>query len=792
MSEWSALKERVAGRWQIPLFVFSLFMLAGAFLRVIPSATPSTFAEISEYLNTLVAGGLNDQVIQFGERLLADEEPHTPAELAPVHLAMARAQYAEAIQSRVQTAGAGQAVVEHYSHAVSGGLPLTVDDRVRRGWAYEWQRDHIAAEEDFRKAVDEGIEEASELRKHLVQLHREKLGTPPDEVQALLNELLAHVEDHRLDLRLWAIEALLEVGEELGTLEEAATLLVRNEDRFHGTDLQNRFDFLKALVLFRTGHYDDAETFLRTLRNRTRPGEETHAASGWLLGRVVLSDGEPQRPLEALSFFTDVIAHHPGSAYAAASRVGQAEAYVHLERHDDAISTYRMAIEDLEALRSKRLVDLEVLRTSLGVMADLQRQKGDSEASLAYIRLAVSLIDREDSEQAILLLSQLARALEQHAGQLGGVDDEAAADPESAGPSGSPTMRRLYAEAASTYLRLAKMGTLNESRSAGWNWQAAELFVKAGELARAVDLFHAFVAERPGNPLVPRAILRMAQLHSAMGHPDESIAAYQECYRRFPRTLDGSRALVPLAESYLAKGPGNEELAEKTLRIVLEDSQVFTPQAPEFANALFLLGDVLSRQGSYERAIATFEEALERYPDDPRASRAYFLLADAYRRSALALKEKMAEATFVGELQQMQRESTTRFEQAGRLYRRLIDEYEARGTDELTPLEELQRRHAALYEADCCFEIRDYRRALKLYEEAAAKFKNSSSGLAAYVQIINCHVFLSRPLEARAALARALILVDSIPGDAFDQSVSPETRDDWRRYFEWLGESELF
>ena len=46
--------------------------------------------------------------------------------------------------------------------------------------------------------------------------------------------------------------------------------------------------------------------------------------------------------------------------------------------------------------------------------------------------------------------------------------------------------------------------------------------------------------------------------------------------------------------------------------------------------------------------------------------------------------------------------------------------------------------------------------------------------------------------HTRAALARALVLVDAIPNEAFDTLVSPETRKDWKRYFDWLGRSELF
>jgi len=291
---------------------------------------------------------------------------------------------------------------------------------------------------------------------------------------------------------------------------------------------------------------------------------------------------------------------------------------------------------------------------------------------------------------------------------------------------------------------------------------------------------------------VPRAILRAGQLFQAMGRIQDAIATYQMCFRRFPRTLEGARALVPLAECYLALGPGHEEDAEKTLRIVLEDSEVFTPQAPEFADSLFLLGELLARRGEFERAIATMEEALVRFPDDPRVERTRFLLADAYRRSALALKRESRDATYAAEIQMMQAQARERFAEAGRLYRELIDAFDGRGLNSLEPLERVYHRHARLYEADCHFEMHEYRQALKLYQEAAALFQHSTSGLAAYVQIINCHVFLGQPREARAALARAEILVDSMPNEAFENDVSPETRQDWDRYFHWLTETGLF
>ena len=199
-----------------------------------------------------------------------------------------------------------------------------------------------------------------------------------------------------------------------------------------------------------------------------------------------------------------------------------------------------------------------------------------------------------------------------------------------------------------------------------------------------------------------------------------------------------------------------------------------------------------NRRGLFEQAIATLGEALDRYSDDPRVWRARYLIADSYRRSGLALKEEMAEAAFSGELKQMQTASTTRFQKARKLYRGLITAYELRDPGELNRLEQLYLRHAYLYEADCHFETQDYRVALRLYEDAAGTLKDHPAGLAAYVQIINCHVFLGEPNEARAALARAKIMAGAIPEEAFVQSVSPERREDWQQYFDWLGESGLF
>ena len=61
--------------------------------------------------------------------------------------------------------------------------------------------------------------------------------------------------------------------------------------------------------------------------------------------RVILADESgPERPLEALSFFSDVLHSHPDSIYASASRLESARAFAYLERHEEAIGAYREGI----------------------------------------------------------------------------------------------------------------------------------------------------------------------------------------------------------------------------------------------------------------------------------------------------------------------------------------------------------------------------------------------------------------------------------------------------------------
>jgi len=710
---------------------------------------------------------------------------------ATIELNLARALFAKSLSSQ-PSERPGEKIVGYYKHAAMRNATLTPNDLEHFARALEWQGQYLSALQWYNEAISKGHPEALELKKHTILLMRDKLETPPQQMATVVDDFLASVGKDRLDLRLWAVEEKLYLLDEQGRPELGERLLEDNASYFENSDLFARFQFLRMLVLYETKRFDEAEVGLRTLRNSVSPNDEVNAMTGWLLGRAIMYDGGPQRPEEALSFFRDVERLHPDSPYAVASVLGSAEALVLLERHDEAIASFRRAIDELESV-STRLVNRELLRTSLAVAAEQRRAVGELKAALAYAQLATTLLDGKNTEQTVAMLQQLAniQAALAEKWEQDQTDESDAFGRDESGDRGGD-FKSMYAQAADTYEKIAEMDLIHDRRSSEAAWQAAELAAKAGQRSVAVQRYRSFIMQRPQSELVPRGLLRIGNLLQSAGRLDEAIDAYQRCYRRFPQTLDGIRTLIPLARSYLARGPDDLELVERTLQLVISDTQVFTPEAPEFADALFLLGDVYGRQGRYEKSIATLEEALDRYPDDPRVWRSRFLLANAYRRSSLALREQALDSGFGSGIEQTRLESRRRLRTARELYRELITEYEARGSLRLSKLERVYLRQAYLYEADSYFDMQDYRAALKLYDNAIGMFKDSPTALSAYVQVINCHIFLGQPKEARAALARARVLASSLRPEAFASSLSPETKDDWKKYFDWLADSDLF
>jgi tetratricopeptide (TPR) repeat protein len=794
--DWAQVRDRVTGKWQIPVMFASLAALGIAIATYQSPIDKIPYDQFYDDLPKIIDDGMYTVAIDVAGQLFAvPEKPDH--ERATVHGLLARAQLLRAKRNDKHSPTIATTAIEHYETAANGGFKLEALDHELAGYAYSWTGDIRSALNHLDASIALSSSPSLDLRWQAatwrVQLAGPDGPRDVDELDGLIKDATA-----RPEVLTWAVEQRVDVLCDLGKCEEALRLLDRVEPDLQDGPWQDWHSYLRAYADYRNGSYREAESRLRHLRGGLEIRDELYARSGWLLGRIVLGAEGPERPQEALSFFNDVMTVTGAPVYAAAAELGAAEANVMLERFDLGIEHYHAAVDRMMRLPASRPLNRSVVESSLTVAAERLQQAGQIESALRFAAEAVRVNAGDTSPRRALLLERqgdlqtaFARFKRRQIEQLRSSDETTTVSEESIQEL-ERDARTLLLAAADSYDEIAALSTSDEDRAASAGWLAAERVDESGDAVRTVEAMKRFMTLRPDSPLAPRALRLKGQALQSLGRYAEAIEDYQDNLRRFARTSDAGSSLIPLARCYIALGSEYTELAEKTLRIILEDSEVFTPLAPEYVDAVFLLGDLLNRTEEFERAIPVLEEALARYPSDSRAARTRFLLGDCYRQSGMALKTELQNAAFTGQRERLSVERNDRLRKAAGLFDAMVSSYESRPPESLSALDDVYLRHARLYQADCYFELGDYKQALVRYERAAWIYKGTTTALAAYVQIVNCYTFMGDVPEAAAALRRAQYLVETMPDDAFEGGLDIETRTDWRQYFEWLGTSELF
>ncbi len=775
--------ERLAGKWQIPVFIIATGVLTAVALNI---QSPDRKVGVETHLEHIAAyneAGMYVAADKLAERILSWEDL-PKATRGELHKHKAWAAFGAAERIADESDEVFGKVVKEYLVSIDLGAVLSADDYRRLAKCYEGLKQFELACKSYGMAAEIAPPPALADRRRVIELSEYPLRVSATEIDKLLEEFIADAQDSLDDL-IWALSRRVDSLSKSKGWEDARRLLDTYKGKFAETDLEPEYSFLISLTLWGGGQYDEAERQLRDLLNRTTVSDSVFPKAGWLLGKVVMSDGQAQRPEEAVALFRDVISSRANPSYVTASRVSLAEALAELQRYEDSLKSYEDAIEDLDRISGDHLVNPEVVRTSLAVVSETCRRSGKLRFALEFMKLAVSLIEAKDLEtytkfiirqsdlQAMVAREIVETAKTESVGELTQIPTEA---------------RVLFDQAGENYVKAAWMNTLNERRSADAMWSAAGLFDEGGNHERAIDVLKAFVRDRSDAEIIPRVLLRLGRSLQAEGRYGEAIEAFQQNISSFPRSPHASASLIPLAECFMAIGEEGEKEAEAALTSITKDSEIFTPEAPEYRDAMFLLGDLYTRQGEYEKAIPVLDEVLQKYVTDPRYPKAKFLLAGAYMKSAKAIKEEMLQPEYVGESKRLEAEFKSRLVTAISIFGELTKYLEQQDELTLGKLDRLYLQDSRLYEGACLFELGRYEDALVLYERAAWIYKDSPVALGAYVQVINCYIFLGREEEAEAALRRAQYLVETIAEDKFQGEGRLESREGWRSYFDWVAE----
>ncbi len=784
------LKRSLAGKWQIPLLILAAGLLIGGVISLRPRAPALTFQEQTRLIRSLQRRYLYLDASRLIEQMLADPA-RTAAERAELHRLQAETIYLDQKRSLVRNPRNAERVILRYRAAASAGMALSSEAHRQMAEAWEWLGRPKQALEEYRTALAGSRGPATSVRRHIIELQLALPDFPPEELHAELDQLLQAAAGDLPSL-LWAVEQKVELLTSEQRIGEAERLLEQVRDRLDDSSVRARFAYLTGLTEFRAGRLDDAERTLRGMRSWLRVRDELDAKSSLLLGRLNLQEDRPQ---EAMSFFDQVLAGQHSDELRASAILGRAQCLAALQRLDESAEAYAKCIAFVRKQPGARVPGREVVRASLTALGELLRGEGRFEQALRFLGLAAALILPDDEDACRFYAEQFAE-LHRTLGERGWRQLEQAEHLDDVQREKMLSeVRGHFIAAGEHYQRLSELWTLDEDRSARVMWQAAGLFDRSGDRDRAISALERFVRDHPHSPRVPQALFRLGQAYQAAGLFDKAIARYRQNLQQFPRSPGAFQSVVPLADCYLSIGVDNLELAEKALLLIVAETpgrpSVFTPEAPEYADALFKLGQVYLLGQQYEQAAFRLDEMMRRYPQDSRAVRVKFLLGDAYFQSGLALAENARKVASAARRDEMVAESSERLLVAHDLFGQVIAAYEGRQSSDLASLDVTYLRLSYSRRADCMFDLGRYEEAAELYEQAAWKYRAQGAALSAYVQIINCYQRLGRSQEARAALERARWLADTMPERALDQPAGEDAKQ-WRSFLDWVAGTGVF
>ena len=205
-----------------------------------------------------------------------------------------------------------------------------------------------------------------------------------------------------------------------------------------------------------------------------------------------------------------------------------------------------------------------------------------------------------------------------------------------------------------------------------------------------------------------------------------------------------SRARYQLAEEAINQKKFDD--AEKILKQNLE-LMGLNPDPEAHERSLLALAGLLYQNNQYREASIHLQQALDRYPGNPRATMARHVLADCYRRLAEKEKEnfRISDHSTQDAQQHFQEETKRWYGLAQANYQKLKEDLLARQAK--SPLPEGDAailRDAELSELDCRYNLGQYKDTIRLAEIVVARYPNRAESLVAYRQILHCYFTLGQ------------------------------------------------
>jgi tetratricopeptide (TPR) repeat protein len=496
---------------------------------------------------------------------------------------------------------------------------------------------------------------------------------------------------------------------------------------------------------------------------------------------------------QALAWFERTTAEYPGTDEALAARLGQAETLVaegEVARAAEAYEAYLSAgRRTAEADRKYRpghvnkFIHLDVARRVLRVASEESVLRRDYDTALNFVMIEESMLrtaDRDVLSRKAALLCQVA--------QVAAAAATAPGASETTRTAARLKAERDWNEASAVYLRMAETFDARTQKEYPDDlWQATRCTLLAGAHEPAVQLLARFSREQPRDWRVTQARLDLGLQYEVLGNWDEAVGSFRKVAEQENKTPASYEAMYHLGQALERKGPDFYAQAEEPFRDLIENSPGVDPAAVWYQNSLLELGRLEFRRGQsdakmYNSVILRMNEYLQRYPKSGERLSAAYLAAAATRQLGLKALEKSEAAPRQAEKDEQREIYRQRLESAMRQFERLAPEYEQAAGRQLSPLGEKEYRDVLFGLADSQFELGRFEEAIRTYNLIVHRFQTSPCAMSAYVQLAASYEGLKRKDQASAVFERAKWTLEKIPDVEFAREMGEPSKAYWQNW----------
>ncbi|MAJ47861.1 MAG: hypothetical protein CBC35_11445 [Planctomycetes bacterium TMED75] len=766
--------------WQIPLVLLSTGLILSGFLMMRSRAAvpqdPAIFLEVAE--QRIIEGRLEEARVSL-QRASAALEVVAEAPNATALRGRMLLSEADLESRRSRIPRNDQRVLSLYEQAQSLGMRLTPEQEARRAAALAALGDHDAAFKTFFSGTT-GVDspESAHIRRRVLGVLAERARQGD---VALRIQLVGHLDVYAagagvsLEDAAWAVtEAArlrLAAGEHETGLERLMRSVRRLESRQNEPDARlvmqdwlGRIQSVYGRLWLASGAPLKARDALTEALQQLPDGDEDRLMAEAALAELDRREGAFE---EAIGRFGSILSRHPSTDARMEVHLYRAETYAANGDHELALADYA---EALDMLGSGVHPMAERLTRSLEDRIQEQVLLGQPQRAIEY---SAPVLDSSLLEVTDDVLRHAARAHRQLGESLLisalGIEAEELFDHDLVVVD--PEVRReaasRFREAGTIYELFAlRLHERNDAR-AGWSEvqaSAAECFDLGADRVRAISAYSTYLSGTGvDNGDRARLAFKYAQaLHSNLQFA-QALSAYDTVVEQHGQGIFAAKSRVAGASCLVSLDRPRE--AQVRLELIISGSDGIRPEAPEFQEALYALGRLLHESQLHENAVARLDEAVRRYPTDPRFSLAAFMLGSSLESLALVERTRELDRTSSPSVRDAAREAWSRHTEAAvDAFGLVITEVGDRPED---AERQLLLRDARVGRANGLLDLGQYVQAIELYELIERRYRSETTSLDALVRLNEAWSALGRVDEAEKAHSRAVLRLRQLPEEVF-------------------------